>query len=426
MAARIGLNTREAAGGSAPLDLVAIGIISVLGLYTVIDAAVLRVAAGQRIIYAGIAGIVAASVLLGWMRIRLPRPVAASLVVWMLLLIAWLLPVLGSEQVYPGYVAGDFASMAMPALFLLAAYAVPDMYRNPWYLGLLAGWLLMAMVAGMLLGTGWGGRFEPPHNLLVVLLWFGVFAGGRGIRWLCGGLLVVVLLLAFQSGARTVVVLWFAGLAYLLALRWPVRHLVVAAVPLGAVIVLFAGAALQQALLDTLAQSRFRQNIEGEADVSLISRFNEAADIAAIVTEESSALQIVLGRGHGATFRPERSFPMHNFTVHGLVHHIHITPVMLLYRYGLLGIAVYVALIAFLVRRFFAERRHTRSRGQLPHSAVFTFAMVLYVADSLLRNPLVDPLLSWVLAGFLAYALSSRRQGSTIRVSRPSAAGTPA
>ena len=39
------------------------------GLYTVIDAAVLRVAAGQRGIYAGIAGIVAASVLLGCLKV---------------------------------------------------------------------------------------------------------------------------------------------------------------------------------------------------------------------------------------------------------------------------------------------------------------------------------------------------------------------
>ena len=41
--------------------------------------------------------------------------------------------------------------------------------------GMLAVWLVLAMIAGMLFGTGWGGRFEPPHNLLVVLLWLGVF-----------------------------------------------------------------------------------------------------------------------------------------------------------------------------------------------------------------------------------------------------------
>jgi hypothetical protein len=413
MATRTGL-TAQGATGSVPArpDLAALVVVSVLGIYTVVDSAVLRVAAGQRVLYATIALVVVCAVLLAAQRLRMPRFAAGILVAWMSLLLLWLVPAIGGERVYPGYVAGDLASMGMPALFLLAAYAIPDAFRGRWYQGLLAAWLVLAMIAGMLLGTGWGGRFEPPHNLLVVLLWLGVFAGQRLTRAISVLMLMLVLVLAFQSGARTAVVLWFVGFLYLLALRWPIRRLAVAAIPLIAVITLFAGAALQQAAVDALSESRFRQNIEGEADVSLISRLNEAQDVIALV-QKAPVFNVIVGHGHGATFRPERSMPVHNLTAHGLVHHVHITPVMLLYRYGLIGVILYLWLAVVLARSFFRERKQCLSTGEIPDTAIFTFALVLFMADSLLRNPLVDPLLSWVVAGFIASLAGSgdaRRQ----------------
>ena len=131
------------------------------------------------------------------------------------------------------------------------------------------------------------------------------------------------------------------------------------------------------------------------------ARLNEAQDVIGLV-QDASIFNLVTGHGHGATFRPERSLPVHNLTAHGLVHHVHSTPVMLLYRYGLIGVALYAWLAWALVRSFFRHRRQCLASGSIPEGAIFTFALVLFMADSLLRNPLVDPLLSWVIAGFIA------------------------
>ncbi|MEM7284700.1 MAG: hypothetical protein AAF438_24190, partial [Pseudomonadota bacterium] len=104
--------------------------------------------------------------------------------------------------------------------------------------------------------------------------------------------------------------------------------------------------------------------------------------------------------------RPYYSFIARNVSHEGEVHNIHFGPLLVYFRYGILGSMVYLSLVVLAFRSVLKLRRRYQSKTATPQEFVFTLTVVLYLFDWLLRNVLVDPLWSYALAGFLVVSLN--------------------
>ena len=95
------------------------------------------------------------------------------------------------------------------------------------------------------------------------------------------------------------------------------------------------------------------------------------------------------------------SDPWRNINEHGTVHSIHITPVLLFFRYGLLGLGAFVALAFVTISSFLRLRLRIRAGDRPLVEVVFTVGMAVYLLAAISRVALVDPAFSYTLAGFL-------------------------
>ncbi len=381
-------------------------IICVLGVYSLFDSVFSEVVSGQRLVYAAVVGICLLVIVASIKRFNCSKVILGLSLVWVICLSFWLIPSHENDFIYVTYIVGDIVSIALPLLLLFAGVISPDLFRLRMSLILLGAFLL----AGAVISIGLGGvagleRFEPPHNALVTLAWLMFFRNRGMVRWLALSLLVVILIISFQSGARTTVVLWFSGLFFLVLLHWSVRRIVLVSMLLALVLMLSSGVVIRQAFNAVISDTRFQANIEGEADESLLSRLFEAQDALGQFHRQAGPLNYALGFGHGATFRSIYA-PLRNATNDGVVHNIHFGPVMILYRYGLIGVIAYLALIGFLIASFLSQRK--RISVCTGNELFFSFTLSLYLLDGLLRNVFVDPVFSYVLAGYIFYRCNTK------------------
>jgi hypothetical protein len=88
---------------------------------------------------------------------------------------------------------------------------------------------------------------------------------------------------------------------------------------------------------------------------SAIERLNEATN--AIKTLKEIPLSFLTGLGHGTVYFPylEIGSISRNFTEEGYTHNIHIGPVMLFFRYGIFGLALYIVFV--FIKGFFFGRK---------------------------------------------------------------------
>lgn len=337
--------------------------------------------------------------------------VAASRQSW-LLLSGWLLgvtiflvPTAGQRFVYPSYIFGDFLSLLLPALLLIAGWRADTLFSRHYVIVLAAG-LLVVSVMAPIFGVS-GARFEPPPTLLVAIVWWGAHTARRPSHRLILGVVVLLLgFLALESGQRTALIIWvacgtFVAWRAVSGSRWAVLFTLCGVLAIAGI----AATAGRDAITDLVSGYRIGTIATGDRDDSLLARVNEATDVSATMSRDGSAFNWIAGFGHGATYRPQRSFLSRNVTPEGRVHNVHIGPLLMLLRYGLCGLLVYLGAWIIAMRGI---ARTVKTDGPDGVSGALALAAGAYLVKSLMFNVLVDPLFSFAFAGLLMQSV--RRQ----------------
>jgi len=373
-----------------------------LGAYAILDSWVFYVGNEQRIAYTAITGLCLVLALLGLPRTTAPPRAWALILAWTGLCLLPLVPVLTQDVILPTYVIGDLAAMALPLVLLIVMFGLPAMIGTRQALLPYAALLGVAAVAAVLSPSSYNDRHADPVLLAFVLGWAFFQFGTRQQRWRLTALyLALLLFVAFSSGYRSSLAQWFFIGLLVQFLAHGARTAIITGTLLAIGATLYLVLTPASVLEEQLAATRLDTLVGEEGDSSLESRGLEAQDVWVTVESRWTPINVLFGQGHGATFRPVHSDPWRNINEHGTVHNIHITPVLVFFRYGLLGIGAFLVLGWSALRRFFRLRQRIR-QGQRPLAeVVFTVGILVYLLDSLRHVVLVDPAFSYTLAGFL-------------------------
>jgi hypothetical protein len=216
------------------------------------------------------------------------------------------------------------------------------------------------------------------------------------------------LYLAILSGQRTAPILFMTAGAISLVIKFGfIRPVIAALIPtIILFLIIIIGVDLdtksERVMLGVVSDYGYKNLVQTGQDESFMGRIEEARDVMKTMRETSNYFELLLGHGHGAVFYPYYSSPEPNIKGDGYVHNIHIGPFLLLYRYGLVGLAGYFIVIYLLI----ADTRKL-SIGK-NNSDIHTLRVIFYLAMSIelinfhLRTVLNDPLFSYILCGYIA------------------------
>ncbi len=367
--------------------------------FAFIDASSVRLLPFERAAYGLVLAVFGLMATLAIPRLQLRPPAIIFALSWLALGLIALLQGLIGHRWEMSYLVGDFGVFITPLLLFLACGLSkedePSMFGNLKVLDWLGYSLLIAGLISFFFGRDGelAGRYDPP-NLFLAAWAIARTLGADNNRDRAKFIAVVVVfgLLAYYSNERTTVIIWAGGVAVLIAtLRG--RALITTSAAMAAAALI--GLVVFGALGDSSGgfESRFNK-IEGGTDDSLDGRYNEVTDMLSTVRREWSPMDYLVGAGHGATFKPVLSFPPRN-VVDGRVHNIHIGPALMFYRYGLMGLFGWLWWLAYLLRSI--------PKGLSPSCPVVP--RMLYLAggfvflDALMRNPFIDPVSCFAVAG---------------------------
>lgn len=373
-----------------------------IGTYGVIDAALFGVNTAQRVAYALVWGSVLMACLVEMPRARVSRSGWRWIAVWLFVAAMGTLPTAWQTHVYPAYAAGDLASILLPLVLFLAGCAVPSLFGIR-AVAVLTGALTLGLVMAPLIGKE-GARFEAPATfLLAVAAWLVIAARTRAQRVLGVGLGIVTLAANYASGQRTSVIIWLALAIAVICFLLGVKRILLVAIVAAIVLLSPAREALLPGLQTSLQSTRFGAVIAGDEDESLFARINEAVDVVRTLRREGGPINWLVGFGHGATYQPALSFLARNVTDEGRVHNIHIGPLLILFRYGLLGLAIATALAVAVVGSV-VRLRSSLHEPSARVSTLFALAVFGFLIEELMFNVLVDPVFSYAIAGYLLHS----------------------
>jgi hypothetical protein len=373
-----------------------------LSLFVLYDAVSIRALPGQREIYSVVLVLPLMIVLLESFKIRLPRKILAFIVIWIIAACLYVWPVPTQPIVYYKYVFGDLSSILLPVVILLFGIRFKDFFESGMTLKLFVFFLAIAAGAAFFFREP-SGRFEPPSLFLIVFAWIFVLHPGKPIkRVVSAALLLGSFVLALGSGERTSIAVWvLTGPTILLFKRFSIAR----AASLGILVLALFGLMLYGIIkVDIAGQlegTRFSTLASGEADASVLARVLEARDAVTMAVEKWKPLQFLVGFGHGATYRPYYSFIERNVTDEGFVHNIHVGPVLIFFRYGLMGVLLYLTLLVSVTRELLMIRSSWGKGGVEVQRILFTMGIAMYLLNLFIRNIIVDPVFSYLLAGFL-------------------------
>lgn len=379
-------------------------VVACILLYAIIDGVSAGVVAEQRVVFA----FVLVSVLAGVF--ALPKrsfvsPFSMRLgTLWAIVIALGFLGVPRQPIIYPTYVMGDAAAIALPLLMIVYGRGDARLFS-----GRVIRWMVIssfAIACCSLLFADDAGRYEPPTPLLMAALWvWATFPGPLSRRLAAGAGLVVVAALALGSGFRTHAILVVLGGAATLLLRaYSGRRVALLVGFLVALTLLAVLSGLHLAVYSILLDTRFGPMLLYGLDHSSVNRFFEVQDAAHVMSTRWDIWHYVAGEGHGATYEPSFSYSDRNLTADNRIHNIHIGPALLVFRYGLLGAALWLGLLAAVVRAF----RYTRDNlAVLPDAearSVFAVAGLLVLVEFLQFNSIVNPLSAFAIAGSIAWS----------------------
>ncbi len=380
-------------------------ILVALGGFIIVDYLFFFVVPAQRLIYGLIVLLAMVALLLGLKEFKVTQKSFTVIVAWLLLSFLFVLPVLIQKNLYVGYVLGDLASVLFPLVMLLVGLRYPEFFSVTKSVPVVMMLTMLGVILGMFFGE-YGDRFEAPTSMLFVVAW-AIVLFSRSVITKSFGLvgLMLLLVIAFESGERTSVILWIICLVLVIfvTLRLTALTGLLVAMVLG-VVLLFSGQLVNLLIQDIVEQSRFSTAASVEQDQSLLERYDEARDVL-LMLETAPPVAHLLGHGHGSAYRPYYSYIQRNISNEGEVHNIHFGPLLVYFRYGVLGFLIYLGLVVVSARALLALRRQYTGGLASAQRFVFTLTVVLYLFDWLLRNILVDPLWSYALAGFLTVNL---------------------
>lgn len=392
-----------ASPGMGPIGVSGGLVVASFGAYAVVDSIFFGAGAVQRIAYAIVWAASILAVVLAMRHARYDASAWLLLALWLLVVAFQLLPTVWQQPLYPAYVAGDAASVLLPALVLMLGLAVPAVFgaRGLAVLGLcLLSGMLLAPVAGSS-----GSRFEAPSSFLIALgIWLMATGRRAGIVALGSAISAATLAVSLASGQRTSALVWLAVAGCAVFVRLGARAFVVGALLILVVIIGPARGTVVGAVQSSLQSTRFGTVVGGESDESLMARVQEGVDVVYTLRREGGPVEYLIGFGHGATYKPRFSFLARNVTDEGRVHNIHIGPLLLLFRYGVLGLLLAATLAAMAASQLAAAGRRS-GQGRNSYATLFALAIVAYLVEGLMFNVLVDPMFSYALAGFLYCAL---------------------
>lgn len=304
---------------------------------------------------------------------------------------------LTAEEFYAIYFFGDFAliSTILLMIFILSrTIALIDMR----YVFLVSSALILASFLSYLSSRlnlvpahDYGPRFDAPKAFAYAGLAVCIARGRGWMRMASVALIAAAVVLAFLSTWRAE--LGFVGVAIAYALtRYSVLHqgrlLTVIACMLGAVLVISQFGSIYGFLNDSLEETRFSTLLQGGGDESFGNRILEVIDVLTVFRTEASLMQWLFGFGHGAVYMPVYSFPEPNITEGFFVHNIHISLIMFLYRYGMLGAALYLAFCYLSVQRVVRSVFTRKFAFVEEFSCLFAFLITL---RSIFYSPVNDP-----------------------------------
>jgi len=348
-------------------------------------------------------------VMFRWRRLKVPSRTAKAMLWWVALLVGYAAISTLQPIIYPGYIAGDAASLLLPMFYLLLAYSAPELFEGRTTAYVLGGLMGLAACVGAL-SPDYAGRFEPPSVLLITMAWVWLVKSGTGLgkvlSWLC---LLAVFALAFESQKRTHVVVFFiAGAVIFIVKR---RTGLVIAATVAAVLLVAAYNDLYRPIdfMGMFSDTRFKTLTEGQTDTSVENRYLEAKDAIRTAKDEWTGFQFVTGYGHGATYKPFYSYIDRTVTDDMRNHNIHIGPVLSFFRYGLIGFSIFLWLCFAIFREHIRLRR--RRYGPTGPELFYVVGMGMYLLDFCVRNAIVDPGFSLTIAGFLYICRRRTRLG---------------
>lgn len=378
------------------ISLGAIALAFCIACFATIDALNIGVGPAERAAYVVLVGVVIAVFVPALARLDFSRTGWLLIGTWLLFQAIWTIPAVVQRQVYPVYIAGDLAAGLLPILLFAIGRKNPQLFGRAIVLWMTVALLIAVVLAALVSGDA--ARFEAPASMLTALVWYRV-ATVRGSLNVFGWLLiaVVILVVAFGSGQRTSLVIWAGGACYALVVGLVSLRIVPVLLSLAALmLLLLAGPMIGESIARVTRGTRHAALASGDADVSVLARLAEADDVIRTFDVEGPASRWLTGLGHGATYEPRVSFLSRNVTEHGRVHNIHIGPLMVWFRYGAMGLAVWLLLVVLAVRSSLSVVRDGDTLR-----ATFGIIVLAGLVEGLVFNVFVDPVFAYGVAGLL-------------------------
>lgn len=307
---------------------------------------------------------------------------------WAMVLVGGVMTALRSDF-YPVYIAQDVGTLLFFALCIwYAAHNLDSLITWKTITWFTFAYCLIAVFAYVAASQNirpeyfWNDRFDPPYYMLfAALAIISRYYPRKSYRILGWAITAPMLWLALQSGNRTQFALALLMLLLVWASRASVMYATVAVIALcawlmsvGLIDFDFASSPLQQSRFSSLG-----------SDESLDGRLAEVDDVTYHIFNSDTAAQQVLGRGHGAMWEPiTRDYsggnPYEAF-------YIHIGPVALAYRYGILGV------LFFLYTGWVAARSGWLAigKGVRPTEKLWLLGSVGFFLNYFFQNSLYDP-----------------------------------
>lgn len=392
-------------------------IVILLGIFTIIDATASRGAPLWREMYGFIFLMIFFSIFYKVQFVKFKKSIFSVSVIFFGLSYIVFMMVLLQPIMYPVYIIGDYIVVLFP-IGLLLLYGVDSKLYQDTNINILLRMLFFAAVIAPLVANklysaeyNWVDRFDPPHILLFSAIWVFSLSAKGNKRYLFILANILMLVLTFYSGKRTSVVLWLLSGSFIILYAFQMLSLykkiffTIIISSIVGVITLYISANI-----NTIDLGRFNTTAEKgiEGDPSMMGRVFEALDVIRITKQEKSVLLILFGHGLGATFEADiaykRGHP--NLTKENRIHHIHIGPALLFYRFGLFAFLAYFILL-FLLIVFLVNIRNNIIKYNLSnHDLIFIISFFIELVNFTMRNVLIDPLYSYILVGVVIIYLT--------------------
>jgi hypothetical protein len=277
---------------------------------------------------------------------RIGRPEFYALAIPLLFFI----PVPLQKTIQLKWIFGDYLLLTAPFAVFSLIRMMPALLRGAQWRFLFVLLAAGALVAPMFSDPSDRNRFEPPSLLLMSMVWVGCLRSRTMLaRAFFGSCLIALLVLSWYSQWRGAVVALVVIGAVLIVLtgRSLSRTLWIFVLVLSFVVV--AAIVARDKIASVVFESRFSEIAEGgvESDDSLMFRFVEARDVLNEINREWGPLNFLIGAGLGASFRPEAVLSqMSDRYAEGnltgdRVHNVHLGPLAIFFRFGVIGIVLF-------------------------------------------------------------------------------------